>query len=243
MNQPSASVPQGEVEVPERVLERAAGDSIKPIWRNELGGMTFRLAGAHGTRYLKWQDYTGLGADRHAEVDLGTEAEKLAWANRFVTVPQVLDSGVDGQEAWLLTAGIDASAAYHPRWRAEPETAVRAIASGLRHLHDSLPVANCPFTVPWAHPEQAPAPERLVVCHGDPCVPNTLLDDEGNFAAHVDLGALGVADRWADLAIATYSISWEVNFGRNYDDLFFSVYGVEPDQDRIAFYRNLWDDG
>lgn len=63
----------------------------------------------------------------------------------------------------------------------------------------------------------------------------------GGFAGHVDLARLGVADRWADLAIATYSISWDINFGRDFDELFFEVYGIEPDHERMRIYRELWD--
>jgi kanamycin kinase len=48
-----------------------------------------------------------------------------------------------------------------------------------------------------------PPVDRLAVCHGDACAPNTLLDDTGGFVGHVDLGSLGIADRWADLAVAT----------------------------------------
>lgn len=245
MADPSASVPNGEVEIPDVVVDHAGGDVITPVWRNQLGGLTFRLTGEQGTSYLKWQDYTGLEAAQRCEVDLSTEAQKLMWAGRFTPVPRVLDSGFDGAAGWLVTAGIDASPAYDPYWLDQPETAVRAIASGLRQFHDALPVQDCLFTVGWTAgcSEQVPAAEKVVVCHGDPCVPNTLINGGGGFAAHVDLGALGTADRWADLAIATYSISWKVNFGRSYDDLFFAVYGVEPDTERISFYRNLWDNG
>lgn len=244
-DQPLASVPQGEAEVPAAVVDLAAGDTIEPVWRNQLGGMTFRLTGERGTRYVKWQDMTGVDPVHRGDVDLIAEAQKLTWAGQCAAVPEVLDSGSSGRSAWLLTSGINASAAYQAPWRDQPETAVRAIAVGLRQLHDSLPADECSFTVPWLdnQPEPLPTPEQLVVCHGDPCVPNTLISSEGRFAAHVDLGSLGVADRWADLAIATYSISWKVNFGRSYDDLFFAAYGVEPDLDRIAFYRQLWDDG
>lgn len=245
---PAAAVPEGEVGVPEVARELAAGDEITPVWRNQLGGVTFRLHGERGTRYLKWQDYTGLDPAQRAEVDLAAEEHRLTWAGQFaarglIAVPRVLDSGYDAAAGWLVTAGIDATPALDSRWLAAPETAVQAIASGLRQFHDALPVQDCPFTVGWVSGalEQAPAPENLVVCHGDPCVPNTLISGDGRFAAHVDLGGLGVADRWADLAIATYSISWKVNFGRSYDALFFGAYGVEPDHERIAFYRNLWD--
>ncbi|WP_223881072.1 aminoglycoside 3'-phosphotransferase [Nesterenkonia ebinurensis] len=238
-----AGAPHRPVMLPPQVRELAAGDTVEPVWRNELGGVTFRLTGRGRTRYLKWQDYSGLDPVRRRHVNLGAEAERLVWARRFAPVPEVLKFEENDAAAWLLTAGIQALPALHRQWLSEPETAVGAIASGLRRLHDSLPVEDCPFRGGWAEAEgvELPSPEKLVVCHGDPCVPNTLISAEGQFAAHVDLGQLGVADRWADLAIATYSISWEVNFGRSYDELFFAAYGAEPDEERIAFYRTLWD--
>ena len=51
---------------------------------------------------------------------------------------------------------------------------------------------------------EPPPVDRLVVCTRH-LRPNTLLDEHGRFVGHVDLGSLGVADRWADLAIATWS--------------------------------------
>jgi kanamycin kinase len=50
---------------------------------------------------------------------------------------------------------------------------------------------------------------------------------------------LGVADRWADLAVATLSLSWNYP-GRLWDAEFFASYGVEPDPARIDYYRRLW---
>ncbi|MFD0475833.1 phosphotransferase [Nonomuraea thailandensis] len=84
-----------------------------------------------------------------------------------------------------------------------------------------------------------PPVDRLVVCHGDACVPNTLLHDDGTFAAHVDLGSLGLADRWADLAVAAWST--EYDFGPGHDAHLYEGYGIEPDEERIAYYRLLWD--
>nr|WP_278189828.1 phosphotransferase [Brevibacterium sp. ZH18] len=85
---------------------------------------------------------------------------------------------------------------------------------------------------------QAPEIDRLVVCHGDPCAPNTLLGEDGRFLANVDMQRLGVADRWADLAVATMSFGW--NYA-NYDEsLFWEAYSVEPDVERIQYYRRLW---
>ncbi|MBL3687232.1 aminoglycoside 3'-phosphotransferase [Leucobacter zeae] len=84
-----------------------------------------------------------------------------------------------------------------------------------------------------------PPVDRSVVCHGDACAPNTLIAADGAFAGHVDLGDLGVADRWADLAVAAWSTEW--NYGASYADELFAGYGVEPDRRRIAYYRLLWD--
>lgn len=86
---------------------------------------------------------------------------------------------------------------------------------------------------------EPPPIDRLVVCHGDACAPNTLLHDDGTVAAHVDLGSLGVADRWADLAVGAWSTEW--NYGPGYDGIVYAAYGVAPDSVRVAYYRALWD--
>jgi kanamycin kinase len=115
-------------------------------------------------------------------------------------------------------------------------------------LHDTLPVADCPFD--WSveartgHCIQGerlsvPSIDRLVVCHGDACSPNTIIASDGIPVGHVDLGSLGVADRWADLAVASRSINY--NFGPGWEDEFFKMYGIERDEERISFYRALWD--
>jgi aminoglycoside phosphotransferase len=52
--------------------------------------------------------------------------------------------------------------------------------------------------------------------------------DGGRCCGHVDFGGLGVADRWADLAVATLSLGWNYP-GRRWDAEFFDAYGVEPD--------------
>jgi kanamycin kinase len=78
-----------------------------------------------------------------------------------------------------------------------------------------------------------------VVCHGDACAPNTLIDDAGSCSGHVDLGHLGLADRWADLAIATWSLDW--NYGPGWQRVLLAAYGIEPDWERMDYYRLLWD--
>jgi len=85
----------------------------------------------------------------------------------------------------------------------------------------------------------APRSEDLVVCHGDYCFPNVVLDETGRVTGYVDLGELAVADRWWDVAIGAWSTTW--NVGPGWENLFYEAYGIEPDVQRIAFNRLLYD--
>ncbi|SON59892.1 Aminoglycoside 3'-phosphotransferase [Mycobacterium simulans] len=241
------SFPSSPPPVPAVVRRLARGRSVHAVWANELGGITFRVDS--GAEFIK---VASAGS-----ADFANEARRLRWAAPFIAVPQVLELGVDGDWTWLHTRGLAGLSAVHPRWLAAPEVAVRAIGVGLRTLHDRLPVSSCPFD--WsaasrlapltpaqrAGLDQAPPIDRLVVCHGDACSPNTLIDDSGRYCGHVDFDQLGVADRWADLAVATLSLRWNYPDypeypGRNWDAEFFAAYGVNPDPLRIDYYRRLW---
>jgi aminoglycoside phosphotransferase len=88
-----------------------------------------------------------------------------------------------------------------------------------------------------------PAFEDLVVCHGDLCLPNVLLDpDTLMVTGLIDVGRLGRADRYSDLALATRSISSAQNpqYSVHHADRYLSRYGIEQaDTDRVTFYRLL----
>lgn len=173
---------------------------------------------------------------------LAGEAERMRWAGASLPLPEVIDQGDEGSVSWLATA------------------------RGLRHFHDAAPTAACPFDfrldraiehvrgrlsrdpIDQArdyHPEfRSLTPERavellestrpnsedLVVCHGDYRPPNILIQD-GTATGYLDLGELGVADRW--------SLDW--NLGAGFADLFLEEYGATPDDDRIQFYRLMYD--
>ncbi|WP_197522733.1 aminoglycoside 3'-phosphotransferase [Occultella aeris] len=237
------SIPNEPVTEPDVVRRLAGTARLTPVWRNGLGGVTFRTDDG---RYLKY-------GPRNDETSMDAEAARLSWAAPHTRVPRLIEVGGDGTHEWLVTAAIDAESAVAPRWIADPATAVRAVGEGLRALHEALPVDGCPFdwSVPTrlanaqarglqiSEPLREPPPvERLVVCHGDACCPNTLLDDGGSWVAHVDLGALGVADRWADIAVASMSTEW--NYGPGWEDALIAAYGVVPDRGRLAYYRDLW---
>lgn len=239
----AVSIPVEPIAVPAVVARLAQGAGLTPVWRNDYGGLTFRTDDG---RYIKY-------GPRNLEHSLADEAERLGWAGRWITVPRVLEVGGDDTHEWMVTVALPGLSAVDPRWVAEPALAVRAVGEGLRALHDALPVDDCPFDwsvasrianadrrgirVPDALRE-APPIDRLVVCHADACCPNTLLDDGGRWLAHVDLGLLGVGDRWGDIAVASMSTEW--NYGPGWEDALIEAYGVEPDRERLAYYRELW---
>lgn len=237
------TIPTAEVAIPAQVTRLARGAALTPVWQNNIGGLTFR---ADDDRFIKW-------GPLNLEASMSDEAERMSWAARWVRVPQAIEHGEDDEHEWLVTASIDGESAVSPRWVAEPAVAVRAVGAGLRMLHEALPVEECRWVwsvasrienatargirVPEAF-RDAPPIDRLVVCHGDACVPNTLLDAHGAPLAHVDLAALGTADRWADIAVASMSTEW--NFGPGWEDALIEAYGITPDRERLAYYRGLW---
>jgi len=226
---PSAPLP-----VPDIVTQIAAGRDVGAVWLNELGGVTFSVgpAGSGQAEFVK------VYPDEHAAL-LATEAQRLTWAVRFLPVPKVISAG----PGWLHTAGLPGRSAVDPHWVARPVAAARAIGAGLRTMHDTLPVSDFPFGRPSWIPADAPAADRLVVCHGDACAPNTLIADDGTCAGHVDLGDLGVADMWSDLAVATMSLAWDLaDVDGALEAALLDAYGVDPDPVRMAYYRERWEE-
>jgi kanamycin kinase len=221
-----ANRPEGPVEVPRLVRALAAGAELDAVWRNELGGLTFQ----EGDRYLKWNP-------RGDGIDLDDERARLDWLAPRHPVPDVLDFGRDDEGQVLVTRALPGDGAVTDTWRERPRDAVHAIADGLRVLH-ALPVADCAFVCRWAPVAGVPA-EDVVVVQGDACAPNTIIGRDARFVGHVDLGLLGVADRWADLAIASRSLDW--NYGPGWQDEFFAAYGIDRDERRIRRYRALCD--
>jgi len=237
------SIPVEDVVVPAKVLELARGAELVPVWLNNDGGLTFRTDDGRHVKY----------GPRTLESSFAAEAGRLEWAAAFTPVPRVLEVGDDDTQEWMVTASLPGRSAVDPLFGEDAATAVRAVGEGLRALHDALPIAECPFE--WTVPRrianaadrgihvpdalrEAPRVDRLVVCHGDACMPNTLIGDDDRWSGHVDLGALGVADRWADIAVASMSTVW--NYGEGWEDALIEAYGIKPDRARLAYYRELW---
>ncbi|ASO18726.1 aminoglycoside phosphotransferase [Actinoalloteichus hoggarensis] len=90
----------------------------------------------------------------------------------------------------------------------------------------------------------APPPEDdLVVCHGDPCLDNVLVDPATlRPTGLIDVGRLGTADRWRDLAVLVRNLQGENDGwadGADHASRFLAVYGADHDEYRAAYYRLL----
>jgi aminoglycoside phosphotransferase len=78
--------------------------------------------------------------------------------------------------------------------------------------------------------------EDLVFTHGDYCLPNIILKNN-KLAGFIDWGNAGVADRYQDLALLSRSMGH--NFGAQWEERVFERYGIEPDREKIKYYRLL----
>lgn len=224
-----ASVPPEGTPVPELVTRWAHDHGrqvAELVWLNEDGGITARLVSDEAKDFFaKW-----------SATDLIDEAERMSWLSSRHLCPRVFDF-VDADGGWLLVTGaLRGRSAVDPRWKQDPDRAAAAIGEGLAVLHSLDPSDSIFGPVEWC--AGIDGIDRLVISHGDACAPNTIIGDDGSFVGHVDLGELGVADRWADLAVASWSLEW--NYGPGHEQAFWDAYGISPDAERIATYRGLW---
>jgi kanamycin kinase len=260
--------PDRKVEVPRSVQELAAGAELVAVWVNLAGGITFRIDRPPIHRFVKWTPLSSgidlsqekarlLWAGRFISVprvlEDGSDEEgswlvtspidgETAVANRWRADPAKAVAAI-GRGLRLMHERLPTRACPFS-WTAE-ERVANALQRAERgkidpqtwHLeHQHLSVRAAIDLV-----SQPPEVDRLVVCHGDACAPNTLLDASGAVVGHVDLGSLGLADRWADLAVASWSTCW--NYGACWEGELLAAYGVDPDPARIGYYRLLWDLG
>ena len=190
-----------------------------PVTTGRSGAGVWRLDGGPGYHVRCWA--TPAGA-----------AELAAEADRMV---------------WLVPRGVSRLTGLCPfdRGLAVTVPAARRVArDGLVDLADLDPERR-DWTVErlLARLEATrPDAEDLVVCHGDLCLPNVLLDPETlTVTGIIDTGRLGVADRHADLALVTRSLTsrgLNPQYGAVHADRFLARYG-HADPARIAFYRLL----
>lgn len=83
-----------------------------------------------------------------------------------------------------------------------------------------------------------------VLSHGDLCLPNIFLTENG-ISGFIDLGDAGVGDRWRDIALCHRSLrhNTDGSYGSvkkdvNPDELF-SLLGIRPDPEKLRWYLLL----
>ncbi len=252
--------------VPDVVAAIAGDRPLQLVWNNAIDGLTYQVGVVPDRLFVKWLPRrsgvtvtgeatrlrwairyiavprirsTGCDAEATWMVTEGLPGENAVcdrWQAEPETAAVAIGRGLRRMHDALPVADCPFS------WSAEKRLAGarRRAELGLLEVadwhedHRALGVAGA-----LARLERPPAVDQLVVCHGDACSPNTLIGEDGACAGHTDLGALGIADRWADLAIATWATTW--NYGEGFEDLLLEAYGVGPDPVRSAYYRLLWD--
>lgn len=237
------------------------------VWAHAPGKVTWRLRAPHGeTRYLKVMR-RGLEPSLAAERDrLNWAQSRLpvprplahGWDDAHEWLLTSALAGVNATDdrlradpprlVPLLAAGLRQfhsvpvdDCPFDNRLDVSVQLARQRVAAGLVDVQKDLHSDHGKLTAKEALNRLArlrPSQEDLIVCHGDYCLPNVLIRD-GQVSGFVDLGNVGVADRWLDLAVATWSVTW--NLGPGWEDLFLESYGIPRDPEKIAFYRLLYD--
>ena len=252
--------------LPSGLAELVGSRRFRLVWRNEAGGLTFEVDAAPRSLFLKWAPASsGIDLAKERErlawaaafvpvpkvLDFGEDSDGTWLATEAIDGDSAVSAAnlqrpevavramgeglrrlhdalpvADCPFDWSAGKRLAEAGTLHSQGRLDP--------SSWHPEHRSLTTAEALERL-----RSTPTLDQAVVCHGDACAPNTLLDETGGFRAHVDMGSMGVADRWADLAVATWSTIW--NFGTGYEDALLHAYGVEPDLERTAYYRLLWD--
>jgi len=262
----AAAVPDDQAGVPAPVASLAAGRPVSLVWAGQAGGLTFEAGTGAGRCFVTWAP-AGSSADLAGEADRLSWAgrfhpvpQPLSWgadgsgswlatsalpgesavSQRWRAEPAVAVRAI-GEGLRALHENLPAAECPFSWQAAQRVTDARErAAAGLLDpaaWHES----HRPLGVRRALRLAAAVPpiDRLVVCHGDACAPNTLLTADGGWSGHVGLELLGTADRWADLAVAAWSTEW--NYGPGWERLLLDAYGARPDPERMSYYRLLWD--
>ena len=252
---------------PAAVRELATGRQVCLTWENE-DALTFEVGNGPDRCFVKWAPagspldlaaeaarmtwalaftpvprVLGLGADREGSWLVtaalpGHSAVSPRWLADPRTAVTAIGEGLRAMHNALPVTGCPFS------WMAQDRIVAvqRAAAAGRLDTSDWTP-EHLELGIEGVidQVQDIPPADKLVVCHGDACAPNTLIADNGRWSGHVDLGDLGVADRWADLAIATWSTGW--NYGPGWEQVLLDAYGIKPDAQRTRYYRLLWELG
>ncbi|MGI5270630.1 aminoglycoside 3'-phosphotransferase [Nonomuraea sp. CA-218870] len=234
---------------PENVFDLVGGEDA--IWSDDhagLSGETLRVTGPRGEFFIKRSPAAAA------------EHERLLWLKRWASVPDVVafegdvlvlaevgwrdlerrsrppDAGtIMGETLRALHAIPVAECPFDERLDVKLARAAERVRAGLVDPADlgDEHAGLAPGRVLSRLLAERPADEDLVVTHGDFTPANVLASPSGE-AVLIDVPALGVADRYVDLAVALRALE-----GRAAAD-FLAAYGLaEADAAKLAYYRLL----
>lgn len=241
-----------------------AGESGATVLRHVSSGRFAKLVPAGGVAELAaerdridWLSGTGIptttvlewsaddeGACLVTSAVAGVSADLLGEAELAGVWPAIAESVRD-------LHSLPASGCPFDRRLAVMMPLARAVVADDRVNPDFLPDELKDVPAPQLlAPLEAGLPERvaqeaadLVVCHGDLCLPNVLVDVERRVVSgFIDLGRLGRADPHADTALlfANARETWtDAAAAARADAAFDQVYGSARDPERQDFYLRL----
>ena len=252
--------------VPAAVRAAAGGRELRLVWDNLEGGLTFEAGQGAGRFFIKWSPATSRidlareagrlswaapfhpvprvlaqGSDATGSWLVtaalpGDSAVSPQWVANPATAVRAIGAGLRALHEALPVASCPFSWDARERLADGRRQAAegRLDPGGWHEIHQRLGVPEV-----LRRAAGIPPVDQSVVCHGDACAPNTLLHPDGRWSGHVDFGLLGIADRWADIAVATWSAEW--NYGTGWEPLLLDAYGIRPDPERTRYYQLLWD--
>ncbi len=246
---------------------------MPPVIAEKIKGKAYKNEdiGRSGSAVLIFDDMvlkiekTGSVSDREYEI--------LSWLDGKLQVPRVIDfAREDGYNYLLMTRLSGVMACEEGQ---NPMAVVRGLAKGLKALWD-LDVSDCPiswdvdaklalakarietmtgtptdeafsdFSSLYAYLLENRPTEELVFSHGDYCLPNVFLSGE-DCVGFLDLGSAGIADKWYDINMCLWSLSY--NFcelggmsGESfafYKSLLFKELSLEPNEEKMKYYSLL----
>ncbi len=247
------------------VAARSDGTSIQRVSDDRLGELYVKLAPALATsdprfnpaaeaERLRWLAAQGMPVP--AVVDVG-EGSGLRWlVTRAVDGRTAADPGWTAAERLTVIGAVaDIARALHTlpttscpfdgRLAVALPRARAAVANGTVDLDDLDPGHrgfSCADLLRELDATPQPAEDDLVVCHGDLCLDNVLVDPAGReVVALIDAGRVGVADRWQDLAILLRNFDGDESsawgFHRRHAERFATRYGLAAiDEPKRDFY-------
>jgi aminoglycoside 3'-phosphotransferase-1 len=254
------------VAVPASLADRVTGYRWSRDLIGESGGLVYRLdAAGRPALYLKHGKGAVAAAVTDEMVRLSWLAGRLAVpaVNGFVALADeawLLTSAISGRTAfqWLEHSPDDretivALLASHLRTIHDLPVDLCPFDAGLAHRlalarerldagmvdAEDFGDAHAGWTPRQVWDEMIaalPLPADRVVTHGDYSLDNILIED-GRVTGCIDVGRLGVGDRYQDLAILWNCLG---EFDRALQEQLFRDYGIaEPDEAKLRVYSNL----